>query len=172
MKEFPNVAGCDALGSTGVSGSSPGICAVSHWFPKEYSGFTLAEMLVVLAVLGILAAMAVAVSGDVQTRAYDAVVVSELRRAEQVSEAYYDSHGSYPASMAAAGFRAAGGVVFDEWELEADAGRSLYLEAGHEASGNRWYVDYPDGSGIRRVLRETIGTPRLHEVPSAERIEP
>ena len=53
-------------------------------------GFTLIEMLVVIAVVGILSAAVLASLGPARTKAKDSRIISALNQARAVAESYYD----------------------------------------------------------------------------------
>ncbi|MEK9194698.1 MAG: type II secretion system protein [Patescibacteria group bacterium] len=53
-------------------------------------GFTLIEMLVVIAVVGILSAAVLASLGPARTKAKDSRIISALRQVQAVAESYYD----------------------------------------------------------------------------------
>src|SRR5207247_1593602 len=75
-------------------------------------GFTLIEMLVVIAIIGILAAMVLAALGPSRNKAKDARVVADLTQARAVAETLYTtdysalpSPGSISCSSADANFK-------------------------------------------------------------------
>jgi prepilin-type N-terminal cleavage/methylation domain-containing protein len=71
--------------------------------PRPQDGFTLVELLIVVVILGVLAAIAIpqfsASTDDSKAAALDATL-SNLRTA---IELYYQQHGSYPSAVAAGG---------------------------------------------------------------------
>ncbi len=64
------------------------------------SGMTLLELLVVVAVIGILAAISIQEVNNYRRRAIDASMRSELRNAAMAMESYYGEFLEYPASLA------------------------------------------------------------------------
>lgn len=65
---------------------------------KTKNGFTIIELIVVLAIISVLSAI---VSGNVRTiivKARDARRVAEVRQMQKALDAYYADHGSFPTS--------------------------------------------------------------------------
>lgn len=73
--------------------------------------FTLAEMLVVMAVVGVLAAVGVPRYHGAQQRAYLAVMQSDLRAVRVAQESYVAENGSYALTVAALALRPSDGVA-------------------------------------------------------------
>lgn len=61
-------------------------------------GFTLIEVLIVVAIVGILASVVLVGLGPIQRRGRDARRISDLRQAQTALELYYNKNGNYPAS--------------------------------------------------------------------------
>ncbi len=77
-------------------------------------GFTLLELIVVVAVLGILAAIAIQQFSLFRSRATDAAMRSDLKNAALAMESYYGEFLDYPASVSAiqlVGYRKTSGVT-------------------------------------------------------------
>jgi len=70
----------------------------SSRFISRKSGFTLIEMLIVVAIIGILAGAVLVGLGPVQKGGRDARRVSDLRQAQNALELYFNKNGTYPAS--------------------------------------------------------------------------
>lgn len=65
---------------------------------KKQKGFTLIEVLIVVAIVGILASVVLVGLGPVQKRGRDARRISDLRQAQTGLELYYNKVGAYPAT--------------------------------------------------------------------------
>lgn len=87
---------------------------IGHLKASSHEGFTLLELIVVVAVLGILAAIAVQQFQIHRARAIDASMRSDLKNAALAMESYYGEFLSYPATETAivmVGYRKTSGVT-------------------------------------------------------------
>jgi len=66
---------------------------------KAKRGFTLVEILVVIAIIGILASIVLASLSTARAKGRDAKRVSDLKEVQLALELYYDSNGSYPLTI-------------------------------------------------------------------------
>lgn len=65
--------------------------------PVAKSGFTTIELLIVVAIIGILAAIIIPQMSSYKTRAYNAAALSDIRSFKHLIEAYYADNKTYPA---------------------------------------------------------------------------
>src|SRR5829696_10401907 len=73
-------------------------CAMSE---RRESGFTLLELIIVVAIIGILATVAMPALKDVPRRANEAVLKNNLRTLRDVIDQHYGDKGKYPTSLEA-----------------------------------------------------------------------
>ena len=64
---------------------------------KNQKGFTLIELMIVVAIIGILAAIAIPQFAKYRQRSFDSSAQSDLRNSKTDLEAYYAEHFVYPA---------------------------------------------------------------------------
>ncbi|MDO8335775.1 MAG: prepilin-type N-terminal cleavage/methylation domain-containing protein [Candidatus Saccharibacteria bacterium] len=69
----------------------------SHVVSRQ-SGFTIVELLIVIVIIGILAALVIVAYNGITARANDTSVQSDLRNISQKSELFYTDKGYYPAT--------------------------------------------------------------------------
>jgi len=66
---------------------------------KDEKGFTLIELMIVIAIIGILAAIAIPQFSAYRQRAYNSAAVSDLKNAATAQEAYFVDHQTYTTSL-------------------------------------------------------------------------
>ncbi|MCK4604117.1 MAG: prepilin-type N-terminal cleavage/methylation domain-containing protein [Deltaproteobacteria bacterium] len=66
---------------------------------KGHRGFTLIELMIVVAIIGILAAIAIPQFAAYRTRAFDTAAQSDLRNVRTSMEASFADNQAYPANL-------------------------------------------------------------------------
>lgn len=106
-------------------------------------GFTLIELMIVLLVIGLLAAVTIPRFSRTKSRAFDAAAQTDLRNAVSAQEAYFADNQSYATDTQELGFD---GALTSGVSLSVSAAGSSYeMTARHAAGENTYCVD--SGSG-------------------------
>lgn len=141
------------------------------------TGFTIVELLIVIVVIGILAAITIVAYSGVQTRARNASRVTEAVQTAKLLAAYKAANGAFPtigsgapASCIGTGFPDfnADGLT-DCWDVRRQTSVTYHPDVafnnslqtmGSTPQGNRTIVEYPfDGNGFVGPIYVTAGGP-------------
>ena len=106
-------------------------------------GFTLIEMLIVVAIIAVLAAIALPRFNTAKGQAFDASAKSDLRNAMSAQEAYYSDHQVYASDLADLA-NLVPSVDVTITVVEGDEGH--FLMTAQHGLGQCWEVDSADGA--------------------------
>jgi general secretion pathway protein G len=130
-------------------------------------GFTLLEMILVVALIGILATIAVPNLLLVPRRAKEAVLRTNLREIRESLEKHYADRGRYPAALEELVPRYLRTVPIDPFTKSATTWVPIYLEEDEEGFGPAPADLDEDAPGIRDVRSGSDGT-AIDGTPYAE----
>jgi prepilin-type N-terminal cleavage/methylation domain-containing protein len=114
---------------------------------KARSGFTIVELLIVIVVIAILAAITIVAYRGIQNRANNTVVQSELKSFGTKLEQYYIDNGRPPESVAelnTLGFPFATGSY--QVVIYCADGQNNFGISGRSAANNGWYYTHATGT--------------------------
>jgi general secretion pathway protein G len=110
---------------------------------RRANGFTLLELIVVIAIIGILATIALPALRETPRRAQEAVLKTDLRTLRDVIDQYYGDKGHYPPSLEAlVESKYLRDVPIDPITKSADTWVAIYEEGGEEEAAE---TDLPEG---------------------------
>ncbi|MEK7608826.1 MAG: type II secretion system protein [Patescibacteria group bacterium] len=143
---------------------------------RNKKGFTLIEMLIVIAIIGILSSIVLVGLGPVQRRGRDARRISDLKQVQNALELYFNKCGYYPGSVQAGAACTNFGGAPGDWSAVKSAlvGSALGVnQIPSDPSGGRVYqygVDTESGrEGSGYVLAATLedaSNPAMKDSPS------
>jgi len=124
------------------------------------NAFTLVELLVVMAILGILAVVSLANFRTSQMKGRDAQRKSDLRQIANALEAYMSDHGGYPAASSgkikACGCKSAVQADACDWDIDSgsrelcDENNTVYMsKVPGDPLGSQSYCYYSEGNLYR-----------------------
>jgi type IV pilus assembly protein PilA len=107
-------------------------------------GFTLIELMIVIGIIGILAAIAIPQYSSYRSRSYDAAAVEDLRNAETAQEIYFVNNLTYCANTST--------LIGTTYMLLMSKGVRLAINAAStDANGYTMTARHPSGSNTYRI---------------------
>ncbi|MDP3953749.1 MAG: type II secretion system protein [bacterium] len=133
-------------------------------FQKSSKGFTLIEMLIVIAVISILAGIVLVGITGFQSSARDTKRIGDLRSIQNSLELYYTRCGFYPQNTGTANTPCTGGTAIASWDHLADA----FVRVGiitaavklpNDSLSGKDYFYGVDGQGFNYVIGAELENP-------------
>ena len=121
---------------------------LSRLMNKDQKGFTLIELMIVIAIIGILAAIAIPQFSAYRTRSYNSAANSDIRNACTAQEAYYVDEQSYSNTLGGITGSAYGLYTSENVTLSVVGGgaNGYTMQAFHSSGNKTWSVAGPGGS--------------------------
>ena len=118
---------------------------------KDEKGFTLIELMIVIAIIGILAAIAIPQFSAYRTRSYNSAAQADLRNAATAQEAYYVDEQTYCSSTGTLIGGTYGLYLSDNVTLTINsANANSYRMQAHHSSGDATYIIRGPGGSISK----------------------
>jgi len=120
---------------------------------RKQSGFTLIELMIVIAIIGILASIAIPQFSSMRVKAFNAAALSDLKMGKMILENFYDDYFTYPDTHAL--FTGTGIITLnqggDSISFQVSKGISLLYNKGAIGSGHCMVTKHKLGNRIYMV---------------------
>jgi prepilin-type N-terminal cleavage/methylation domain-containing protein len=120
----------------------------TRFHTKDERGFTLIELMIVIAIIGILAAIAIPQFSAYRTRSYNSAANADIRNAATAQEAYFVDAQSYATQASSLTGSSYGLYTSENVTISVEGGgASGYTMTSLHSSGDKtWNVSGPGGS--------------------------
>ena len=119
---------------------------------KDQKGFTLIELMIVIAIIGILAAIAIPQFNAYRKRSYNSSAVADLRNAATAQEAYYVDNSRYCSTDTTLQSVTYGLFLSDKVEFTiSSANDSSYVMKTYHPSGSESYIIRGPGGSVSKM---------------------
>jgi type IV pilus assembly protein PilA len=115
---------------------------------RKNEGFTLIELMIVIAIIGILAAIAIPQFSAYRTRSYNSAAEADIRNAATAQEAYYVDNQTYKANPTTLIGSTYGFFTTQNVTVTGGAGASQYTMTAVHSSGNKTYTLAGPGGSV------------------------
>jgi prepilin-type N-terminal cleavage/methylation domain-containing protein len=115
---------------------------------RKNEGFTLIELMIVIAIIGILAAIAIPQFSAYRTRSYNSAAEADIRNAATAQEAYYVDNQTYKADPVALIGSTYGFYTTQNVTVTGAAGATQYTMTAVHSSGNKTYTLAGPGGSV------------------------
>ena len=113
---------------------------------NKREGFTLIELMIVIAIIGILAAIAIPQFSAYRTRSYNSAAQSDLRNSATAQEAYYVDHQTYTSISNLSSY---GAGTSTNVTMDGIGTATGYTITSYHSSGDKTYTITGPGGSIQ-----------------------
>lgn len=139
------------------------------WAKQKQPGFTIVELLIVIVVIAILAAITIVAFNGVQARAKSSKVQQDLKSMQKLIELYKADNGSYPSTGGTWSYSSANPDTFIPSVVPAFASSLPRFTADQVVNGGHCYVYTSNGADYKliRLGQPSLSSDEQATIPSA-----